>query len=195
MAIENELVKFIAEIELDPETSAKFTQSLRDANQSCSDLRKEITKTLNQLAALKAKGEENSDEFQKLVGLLKEKRSALKENIKEVDKYTGVLGINKMSLNQLRQHAKQLRTALNSMSKEANPTLWKKYNKEIIQTEDRMKEVQIGAAGIQEPLLSARKIFENFKTVPGIIGLVSTGVALLLSGVQKMAEQTQVWGD
>jgi len=117
MAIENELVKFIAEIELDPETSAKFTQSLRDANQSCSDLRKEITKTSNQLAALKAKGEENSDEYQKLVGILKEKRSALKENIKEVNKYTGVLGINKMSLNQLRQHAKQLRTALNSMSK------------------------------------------------------------------------------
>lgn len=195
MAIENELVKFIAEIELDPETSAKFTQSLRDANQSCSDLRKEITKTSNQLAVLKAKGEENSDEYQKLVGILKEKRSALKENIKEVDKYTGVLGINKMSLNQLRQHAKQLRTALNSMSKEANPTLWKKFNKELIQTEDRMKEVQIGAAGIQEPLLSARKIFENFKTVPGIIGLVSTGVALLRSGVQKMAEQTQVWGD
>ena len=195
MAIENELVKFIAEIELDPATSAKFTQSLREANQSCSDLRKEITKTSNQLAVMKANGEENSDEYRKLVRTLNENKSALKENTKEVDKYTGVLGINKMSLNQLRQHAKQLRTALNSMSKEANPTLWKKYNKELIQTEDRMKKVQIGAAGIQEPLLSARKIFENFKTVPGIIGLVSTGVALLHSGIQKMAGQTQVWGD
>ena len=195
MAIENELVKFIAEIELDPATSTKFTQSLREANQSCSDLRKEITKTSNQLAVMKANGEENSDEYRKLVRTLNENKSALKENTKEVDKYTGVLGINKMSLNQLRQHAKQLRTALNSMSKEANPTLWKKYNKELIQTEDRMKKVQIGAAGIQEPLLSARKIFENFKTVPGIIGLVSSGVALLHSGIQKMAEQTQVWGD
>ena len=57
MAIENELVKFIAEIELDPATSAKFTQSLREANQSCSDLRKEITKTSNQLAVMKANRE------------------------------------------------------------------------------------------------------------------------------------------
>lgn len=57
MAIENELVKFIAEIELDPATSAKFTQSLRETNQSCSDLRKEITKTSNQLAVMKANRE------------------------------------------------------------------------------------------------------------------------------------------
>ena len=39
MAIENEVVRFVAEIELDPQDKATFTKALQDANDSCDALR------------------------------------------------------------------------------------------------------------------------------------------------------------
>ena len=41
MAIENEIVRFIAEMELDPQDQAKFVEGLRQAEEQCESLRKQ----------------------------------------------------------------------------------------------------------------------------------------------------------
>ena len=45
MSVSNEVVKFIAEIELDAQDKAAFTKALKDANDECATLRKEIART------------------------------------------------------------------------------------------------------------------------------------------------------
>ena len=66
MAIENEIVKFVAEMELDPATSAKFTEGLKEANDECASLRKTITDTQKSLMEMKAAGKDNSEEYKAL---------------------------------------------------------------------------------------------------------------------------------
>lgn len=195
MPVENEVVRFIAEIDLDPQDAAAFTANLQKANEDCEALRQTIAKTSQQMAVMRAKGEENTEEYRKLSETLTASHKSLKEQIRQSNKYAAALDKNKMSIKQLRDHAKQLRTALNSMHKDADPKLWKKYNKELIETEGRLNDLKIGAAGIKEPLLSARKIFANLKTVPGIIGAITLAFGAVKGAINAAGEATQVWGD
>ncbi len=195
MAIENEIVRFIAEIDLDPQDAAKFQAELQKCEGVASGLRKEISDVGNQMAKMRAEGKETSEEYKKLADLQKNLTKNLKSTTKEMESYTSALGINKMSMNQLKSHASQLRKALNSMSKEANPQLWNKYNKELLQTEKRMEEVTAGAKGIKEPLLSWNKFKENAKTFPAIMGYASIAINGVVSILKQMTNQSQVWGD
>lgn len=195
MAVENEIVRFIAEIDLDPQDAAAFTANLKKADEDCEALRQTIAKTSMEMAAMRARGEENTEEYKKLSTVLTDTHKKLKEQIKQSNKYAAALDKSKMSIKQLRDHAKQLRTAMNSMHKDADPKLWKKYNKELIETEKRLDDLKIGAAGIKEPLLSAKKLFANFKTVPGILGIVSLAFGAVKGAINAAAEATQVWGD
>lgn len=195
MAIENEVVRFVAEIELDPQDKAAFTKALQDANNSCDELRKSISDTANKMAKLRAEGKENSEEFKRLEKNLQSNREQLKESIKSANKYSSALDINTKSIKELRQYSNQLRSALNTMHKEANPTLWKKYNNELKRVEKRLGDLKIGTAGIKEPMLSMKKIFENMKTVPGIIGMITGAVALAKRAIVEMGEASQTWGD
>ncbi len=195
MAIENEIVRFVAEIDLDPQDAAKFQASLQSCEAVAAGLRKEISDVGNQMAKLRAEGKESGTEYKRLADLQKNLTSQLKTTNKEMNSYTAALGINKMSMNQLQDHAKKLRKALNSMSREANPQLWNKYNKELLQTEKRMEEVTAGARGIKEPLLSWNKFKENAKTFPAIMGYVSIAIKGAVSILKQMTEQSQVWGD
>ena len=62
MAVENEIVRFIAEIDLDPQDAAAFTANLKKADEDCEALRQTIAKTSMEMAAMRARGEENTEE-------------------------------------------------------------------------------------------------------------------------------------
>ncbi len=66
MAIEHEIVRFIAEMELDEQDISAFRAGLKGAEEQCESLRKAIASTGNQMAKLKAAGKENSAEYKKL---------------------------------------------------------------------------------------------------------------------------------
>ena len=144
MAVENEIVRFIAEMDLDPQDVAKFTEGLRSAEDQCESLRKAISDTTTQMAKLKAEGKENTQEYEDLAKAQKNYVNSLKSATKEADTYSASLNRNQMSINQLYKHARSLRTALNSMHKEANPQLWNKYNDELIATNKRLAEMKVG---------------------------------------------------
>lgn len=195
MSVENEIVRFIAEIDLDPQDAAAFTANLKKANEDCETLRQTIAKTHSEMAVLRARGEESSEEYKDLSKTLAEAKNQLKEQTAAANKYAAALDKEKMSIKQLKEHAKQLRTALNTMHKDADPKLWKKYNKELIETEKRLDDLKIGVKGIKEPLLSARKIVANLKTVPGIIGVIHVAVKGIKGAINAAGDATQVWGD
>lgn len=196
MAIENEIVRFIAEMELDPQDQAKFVEGLRQAEDQCESLRKAISDTGNEMAKMRAEGKENTSEYERLSRQLKNYNSALKTTLKETDSYTAALSTNQMSIRQLNQHARTLRTALNSMHKEANPQLWNKYNNELIATNKRLAELKVGT---EQTKGGFKAFFGNMTQGITIGNLWSQAIGATLNVVKKAlndaVNQTQVWGD
>ena len=180
---------------MDPQDAAAFSANLEKAEAECEALRQTIAKTSQQMAQMRAEGKENTDEYKRLTEQLKGTHKQLKEQAKEANKYSAAMDKSKMSAKQLREHAKQLRSALDSMHKSANPQLWDKYNKELIETEERLAELKTGTKGVQKSFLSFDKIKDKIKTPAFALTAVAASAALVWKGFQKMTEQTQVWGD
>lgn len=198
--IDNEIVKFIAEVELDPQTAAEYTKGLQEAEKHNAALRKSISETARKMDELRAAGKENSAEFQKHKASLEADTKALKESSKQAEKYSAALGIQAMNFSQLQKHAKQVRAALNSVHKEANPELWNKYNKELIATQKRMAELKGGTAqtkGVLDGMF--KKIIPTFdvvtlgmKAVNAVVGVGKKIWSDLKSETQKLGDTFQV---
>lgn len=102
MAIQNEVVKFVAEMELDENTVKEFTFGLKMANDHCDELRKMIAANQKELMKLSAAGKENTDEFKNMKRELAENTSNLRKSTEQANKYASALGINQMTANQLK---------------------------------------------------------------------------------------------
>ena len=192
MSVSNEVVKFIAEIELDAQDKAAFTKALKDANDECATFRKEIARTETEMAKLAAAGKKDSDEFKKLGEQLNQTKDKLKASSKEANKYASALGVNQMTYNQLKAHASRLRKELNSLHKESDPRVWEKYNRELVATEKRMKEVQGG-------MKQSKGVLENIPSVVKKIGVGFSVASAVIGGAKKLFEEfgaaSQTWGD
>lgn len=196
MAIENEIVRFIAEMELDEQDISAFRAGLKGAEEQCESLRKAIASTGNQMAKLKAAGKENSAEYKKLEQQQKNYNSALKTGVKECNSYTAALGINQMSIKQLQQHAKTLRSALNTMHKEANPKLWAKYNNELIAVNKRIGDIKVGTSNSKAGIKSLfNTLAQGFTVANAAMSLFNGVMQVFSKGFQAFTQQTQVWGD
>lgn len=194
--IDNEIVKFIAEIELDPQKAAEATAALEAAEQRCAKLRDTISKTAQKMDELRAAGKENTKEYKQLDEEMKQLVEDMKEATKEADKHAATLSLNQMSYNQLQKHAKQLRQALNSMHKESNPKVWNAYNKELKATQKRMNEVKAGSVSFGEKLGGAFKGALPKITAAGIaIAAVNAVIKLGKAFLKEAVNATQVWGD
>lgn len=196
MAVENEIVRFVAEMELDPQDVANFTEGLRSAEEQCESLRKAISDTTNQMAKLKAEGKDNTDEYARLSKTQENYVKALKTSTKEANSYAAALNLNQMSIKQLRQHANQLRTALNSMHKDANPQLWNKYNNELIATNKRLGEMKIGVEQSKKGWKDFANTFAGGLTTASVaMSGLNTLANLLKKGIQDFTTETMVWQD
>ncbi len=196
MAIENEIVRFIAEMELDPQDQAKFTEGLKDSEKRCEALRDSIEATNKKLTELRLKGKENTNEFKNLEAQLKADTRALKETSKEAQRYSAALGINQMSIKQLQQHAKSLRSIISGLHKEADPQLWDKYQAELGATNARLKELK---KGTEQTEGGFKALFGNLTqgiTVGNLWSQALTGAfGLLKKGLSDAVSQTMVWQD
>ena len=106
MAIQNEVFKFVAEMELDEKTTQEFTEALKMANDSCDELRQTIAKNQKELMKMSAAGKENTEEFKALKKELAENTTNLKKSSEQANKYASALGVNKMTANQLKGYNK-----------------------------------------------------------------------------------------
>ena len=192
MAIEHEVVKFVAEIDLDPQDKEAFTRALKDSNEQCAALRKTIAETELAMSKLGSAGKKDSEEFKKLGVKLNETKDKLKETSKASNKYASALGINQMTMNQLKGYAKRLKTELNSLHKESDPKVWKKYNNELIATQKRMKELEGGMKDTGGILGLLKSKFGVASAIIGSAISIGSGIAAVYN---KIAQETQVMGD
>ena len=192
MAIEHEIVRFVAEMELDPETTAKFTSGLKDANEKCTSLRKTIASTQKELMEMKAAGKENSEEYKNLEKELGRLNTQYKNASAQANKFASALGVNQMSMNQLKAYTKKLRKEMDSLRKDADPELWNKYNDRLKEAEKRMKELKGGTK-------ETGNVFEMLTSKGGKMALVFSGLVeaakMLYNAFGRIAQETQVWGD
>lgn len=196
MSIQNEVVRFIAEIDLDPQDKANFLQGLKECDKECSDLRDGILHLQNSLTKLRAEGKENTKEFKDLQDALVSKTKTLRETTKQADTYSSALGASRMSMNQLKKHAKELQAAMNNMHKESNPEQWEKYEKELKLVNSRIKELKKGSDGTKNSMSSMLEDIANGFTIAnlGLKGF-SALVELVKKGWQTFTSETQVWSD
>lgn len=192
MAIEHEIVKFVAEMELDQQTVKEFTEGLKNANDRCDDLRKTIANQQKELLKLANAGKETTQEYKDLDKALKENLSSLKQSQAQANKYSSALGVNQMSANQLKGYIKRLRSEMNSLHKDTDPALWEKYNNRLKEAEIRMKELKGGIEAPKSALEQLQSITTKFGPQSAIIGGL---FKLVKSGFHEMTEQSQVWGD
>lgn len=196
MAIENEIVKFVAQMELDPQTTSEFTQGLRDADARANELRESIQKTTAELTKMRIEGKEDTDQFKALEASLKADSKALREAQSKAEQYGKALGINQMSMKELSNHAKSLRSALFTMHKEADPKTWNKYQKELKAVEARMKELKGGTektGGVLKGL--GTKIAGGFAVGTLAVKALNGVVSLAKKGFQDFTKATQTWSD
>lgn len=194
--LENEIVKFIAEVELDPQTAAQYQQNLADTEKHNEALRKSISETVRKMEEMRAQGKQNTEEFKRLEASLNADVKALKESTKQADKYAAALGVQAMSMTQLQSRAKLLRKEMNAVHKETNPQLWEKYNKELQQVEKRMAELKGGTASFSKAFSGLKgKIVPTFD----VVSLGLKGIHALVQGGKKLwsdlKNETQKWGD
>lgn len=196
MSVQNEIVTFEAKIQLDESSAARLTDGLKDATASCQSLSSAINATSKAMDKLRSEGKENTDEFKNLKNQLDNNKRSLKEAQKAADQYAAALGTNNMSMKQLQQQAKQLRSALNSMHKEANPALWDKYQKELRDTNNRMKELKDGSKNTEKATGGlADGMIKKLPKAAGVIGGVVTGVLAIGRAFIDAMNMTQKWGD
>lgn len=196
MSIKNEIVKFIADIELDPQQTAQYQKSLSDCERSADALRKSIAETTAKMDAMRDSGQESTAQYAALKKSLDADTKALKEASRNADKYAEALGIGSMSLSQLQKHAKQCRQALASTHKEANPKVWEKYSEELRKTEERIREVKGGgeSAGKAMKGLGAQ-IAGGFTVGSLAVKAFDAAVGLVRKGFDTFTKATQTWGD
>ena len=178
--LENEIVKFIAEVELDPQTAAQYQQNLADTEKHNEALRKSISETVRKMEEMRLDADVK----------------ALKESTKQSDKYAAALGVQAMSMTQLQQRAKLLRKEMNAVHKETNPQLWEKYHKELQVVEKRMAELKGGTDNFGKAFSGLKgKIVPTFD----VVSLGLKGIHALVQGGKKLwgdlKTETQKWGD
>lgn len=194
--IKNEIVKFIADVELDPQQAAQYQKSLEDCEKSADALRKSIADTTAKMEAMRDAGQESTSQYAALKKSLEADSKALKEAGKNADKYAEALGIGSMSLSQLQKHAKQCRQALANTHKEANPKVWAKYNDELKKTEDRIREVKSGGEKTGKAMKGLGAQIAGGFTVGSLAMKAFDGaVNLVKKGFDDFTKATQVWGD
>lgn len=195
-SLRNEIVKFIADIQLDPQQAAAYQKNLADCERSADALRKSIAETTAKMDQMRSSGQESTQAYQALKKSLDADTKALKEATKGADKYAEALGINSMSLSQLQRHAKQVRTALANTHKEANPKVWSKYNDELCKTEARIREIKAGGekAGTAMKGLGA-SIAGGFTVGSLAVKAFDSVVGIAKKGFETFIGATQTWGD
>lgn len=195
-SLRNEIVKFIADIQLDPQQAAAYQKNLADCERSADALRKSIAETTEKMERMRSSGQESTQAYQALKKSLDADTKALKEATKGADKYAEALGINSMSLSQLQRHAKQVRTALANTHKEANPKVWQKYNDELQKTEARIREIKTGGEKTGSAMKGLGASIAGGFTVGSLaVKAFDSVVGIAKKGFDTFLGATQTWGD
>ena len=190
MSLENEIVHFTAKVDLDEATAKQVQDAFDSIQQKADETRRRIEESNAALMKMRMEGKENSAEFKALEASINADVKALKKLTKDGDAYAKQLGVQKMSMKQLKEHAKQLRKEMEGMHDTKRLAA---YNKELKATEARIAELG-GGTKKTGSILSSQ--FGRLATKAGLIGVAVGAVTKVVKKVfNDMKTETQKWGD
>lgn len=188
--IENEIVSFTARVEFDEATAKRVEESFNSIQQSANEARARIEKANAALMKMRMEGKEDTAEFKAMEAAMQADIKALKDLNKQGDNYAKQLGVMKMSMKQLREHAKQLRKEMDGMHDTKRLAA---YKKELKATEARILEMGGGTKKTSSILSGA---FGKVASKAGLIGLAVAGVGKAAKAAFKTATTaSQSFGD
>lgn len=147
-------------------TSNEAQESIRQLSQNNRDLEKTNKAVRLEMEKLKAQGKEQSDEFKQLETVYKSNSASIRENAKEIKNLEQSLGLNDMTMTQLRKHAKELQSQLDHTVESADPKGYSDLQKQLEATKGRMGELK--GAG--------QSLAGQLSSIPGPAGSVVQGV-------------------
>lgn len=188
--LDNELIELNVKIDAE---QGELAAKLKESQTSIVTYRKEVAELEKALSYLKATGSKNTDQINNLNKQLKEKKAALKDAREMSKNLAQTLNINTMSADQLKKKAKELRGAMNSLSKDLQPKEWNRLNDELKKVETRFNEVHVGGKKVSETFNIS---FSGISKKVGKISLIASAVtSVVVSVFKKVGQETQVWGD
>lgn len=190
MSLENEIVHFTAKVDLDEQTAKQVQEAFDSIQRKAEETRARIEANNAALMKMRMEGKENTTEFKAMEASINADVKALKQLTKDGDAYAKQLGVQKMSLKQLKEHAKQLRKEMEGMHDTKRLSA---YQEELKATEDRISELGDGTRKTSSILTSQ---FGRLATKAGLIGIAIGATSKLVKAAFKgMVEATQTWGD
>ena len=128
-------------------------------------------------ADLVAQGKKDSAEFQNLSKQIRENNAVIKTNEARMKELRAEIGINALTMQQLRKHANELKYSLNNMV--PGTSEWKKLNAELQETNARIR--QLNTAGQQQSMTfgKAADWLNRYQTL--IVGVAATITGLTYS--------------
>lgn len=193
MSVENEIVHFTAKVDMDEQTAKAAAAAFDSLEAKADDLRASVARANEALMKMRMEGKENTSEFKALEASMQADIKALKQTTKEADKYAAQLGVNKMSMKQLQQHAKALRKEMDGMHDTKRIAA---YQKELKATEDRIRQLR---SGTQQTGGILSGMFKKLTPTIDVASLALKGVNAVISLGKKLwgdlKNETQKWGD
>jgi len=163
-------------------------QQLQQLQEDLKNGQKELEKTrraMDKLAknGLSAMTKEQREEFNKLSAHLTKTAREVHDNEQKMKQWTSSVNINKLSLQQLGQRAKDLTAVLNNLN--PNTDDFREYKAELDRVKERMKELRSSANDTKESL-------EKFGS--GMFGSISKGV-VALNAALAIKDRIVQWAD
>ena len=117
---------------------------LKKLESETAGLRWENERLNKQKTSLKALGKEETEENKKLSKAIRDNSKQIKENETRMTAQRQVIGVTAMSIKDLRARARDLKKELNNTSQAANPTEYRRLEKQLISVEKRMGQLRGG---------------------------------------------------
>lgn len=181
------------------ELSIKDSEAQRNIT-SLTRANKELEKSNKQIrlemARLEAQGKRNSQEYIGLQGVLKQNNIEISHNSKLIKENESKLGLQNMTMNQLRKRYQELQREMNNTSKAADPKAWESLKSKLDETKDAMDNLNHQTQGAEKVMVSWGSAMKL-----GLVGILAGLGQELLSGIrnlldfEKIIKSNQATGD
>lgn len=166
-------------------------QQLQQLQEDLKNGQKELEKTrraMDKLAknGLNAMTKEEREEFDRLSKTLTKTAREVHENEQKMKSFTRTADINKMSIQQLGQRAKDLTAVLNNLN--PNSDDFKEYKAELDAVKERMKELRSIAKDTEDSLMKTRG-WDSFLGKMNAIGFAITNAIAIKDRIVQWADQ------
>jgi len=177
--LKDDEIKWI--LSLDASKTQQEIYKVSQANKELASSNKDIKKAM---LDLEGQGKKNSDTWNNLKASYDQNAESISKNTLLIKEHEKTLGIDAMTMNQLKKSANDLQSQLNNTSKELNPEAYSKLEKELQATRARM--VELNTATKQLPQSNAQ-LKAELGTLPGIFGEIQTK---FVAGYQLVKNKT-----